>query len=46
MPYPINKEQEKRSGQPAMNGSKQAGYGYKSHCRFTGRIGTLVDSLR
>src|SRR5262245_2030768 len=30
MPYPMNKGQEKGSGQPAMNGSKQAGMGNKA----------------
>jgi hypothetical protein len=28
MPYPMNKGQEKGSGQPVMNRSKQVGYGY------------------
>jgi len=30
MPYPMNKGQEKGSGQPAMNRSKQAGMGKKA----------------
>jgi ABC-type uncharacterized transport system substrate-binding protein len=30
MPYPTNKEQEKRAGQPAMNRSKQASMGIKT----------------
>jgi hypothetical protein len=37
---------EKRSGQPAMNGSKQAGMGSKIVIVFTGRFGSCFRSSR
>jgi hypothetical protein len=36
----MHKGQEKGSGQPAINRSKQGGYEYKGHCRFTDQFGS------